>query len=86
MNPQQRPCCVPLLKCAALDKPLGRSIVLSSMSNVVIVGRIWWGEPTPDILLQMVTFEAQSVPMILQVAEVMAHVSSCLSHLSFLES
>ena len=56
------------------------------MRNVVVPGRIWWEKPTTDILLQMVTYEAQSVPMILPVAEVMAHVSSCLSHLSFLES
>ena len=56
------------------------------MSNVVVLGRIWWEEPTPDIFLQMVTYEAQSVLMILQVTEVIAHVLSCLSHLSSLES
>ena len=29
------------------------------MSNVVIFGRIWRREPTPDILLQMVSCEAR---------------------------
>jgi len=51
MDPQQWSCCDPLLKCAALDEPFGGPIVLGSVSNVVVLGRIWRGKPTPDILL-----------------------------------
>jgi len=58
--------------------------MLGSTSNDMVVGRIWRGEPTPDILLQMVTYEAQSVPIVLQLVGVIAHVSSCLPGLSSL--
>ena len=59
MNPEQRPCCDPLFKCAALDEPFGSPIVLDRLSNVMVLGRIRRGEPTPDILLQLVSCEAR---------------------------
>jgi len=56
-------------------------MVFGFTSNVVVLGWIWRGEPIPDIFLQFVTYEAKSVPIKLQLAGVMAHVSSCLSGL-----
>ena len=51
VDPEQGSCCDPLVKCAALDKPFSSSIVLGPMSHVVVVGRIWRREPTPNVLL-----------------------------------
>ena len=59
MDPEQRSCCNPVFECAAPDEPFGSSIVLGPMSNVVIFGWIWRREPTPDILLQMVSYDAR---------------------------
>ena len=34
-----------------MDEPFRSSILLGRMSNVVVQGWIWWGQPTPDIFL-----------------------------------
>jgi hypothetical protein len=48
------------LKDIALHKPEGSTFVVDVASNVVICARIWRGQPTSNILLQLVTCEAAS--------------------------
>jgi len=35
--------------------------VMVSAGTVVVLGRIWGGEPAADVPLQLITYEAQSV-------------------------
>ena len=53
-------------------------------SNIVVFGRVWRGEPTSNILLQLVAYRTHSVPTAPLVRVlVKTHVSSYSSHLSY---
>jgi hypothetical protein len=44
----------PLLEFATSKEPRGSSLLKSFMSGVVIYGRVWRGEPFPNILFYLV--------------------------------
>jgi hypothetical protein len=60
--------------------------MLNITSNIMVFGRIWWGEPTPNFSLKMKTwYEVESVPMILQLEPVrltfpLVYFARCLLH------
>jgi hypothetical protein len=60
MNPQERTLCIPILEGVALGEPFCGSTVVGSKGHVVILGWIRRGEPTSDVLLQLVTCIARS--------------------------
>ena len=56
VNPKQRTCCLPVLKDAPLKEPGRSSLVVSTACNVMVGGRVWWGEPSMKALPQMVSY------------------------------
>jgi hypothetical protein len=61
MDPQERSICLPFLENAVLRKPCSRPVVVISPRYVVVCRRVWRGEPTSDILLELVTCKAPSI-------------------------
>ena len=54
MDPQQGPLRIPLSEDIPSEEPLGGSILMDLTCNVVVWRRIWRGEPTSGLLLQLV--------------------------------
>ena len=55
MDPQQGALRVPLSKDASLQEPRGSSILMDFTRSIVVWRRIWRGEPTSGLLLQLIT-------------------------------
>jgi len=55
MDPKKAASSLPLLEHIALCKPLGSATVMRFAGDVVVRPRIWRGQPTSNILLQLVT-------------------------------
>jgi hypothetical protein len=60
MDPKKAAFPLPFLEHIALCKPRGSATVMRFASDVVIRPRIWGGQPTSDILLQLVTCKVDS--------------------------
>ena len=54
MNPKERPRLCPFLITVALNEPRRSSLEVVSAGNIVIDRRIWGGEPTSNIHLELV--------------------------------
>ena len=57
VNPKQRTCRLPLLKDAPLKEPGRSSLVVSAACNIMVGGRVWWGEPFVKVLPQLVSYK-----------------------------
>ena len=57
VNPKQRTSCLPLLKDAPLKEPGRGSFVVSAACNVMVGGRVWWGEPFVKALPHLVSYK-----------------------------
>jgi hypothetical protein len=55
MDPKKAASSLPLLEHIALCKPLGSATVMGFAGDVVVRPRIWRGQPSSNILLQLVT-------------------------------
>jgi len=60
MDPKKAASPLPLLEHIALCKPRGSATVMRLASDVVVRPRIWRGQPTSNILLQLVTYKVDS--------------------------
>ena len=60
MNPHKRTSRIPFFECIALSKPRGRPAVMRFACNIVVYPWIWGRQPTANVLLQLVTYEAVS--------------------------
>ena len=61
MDPQERSLCLPFLENAVLRKPCSRPVMVVSPRYVVVCRRVWRGESTSNIPLELVTCKAPSV-------------------------
>jgi len=57
MNPKERTCCLPILEDASLKKPGCGSLVVSTARNIMVGGRVWWGEPSVKTLPQLASYK-----------------------------
>ena len=57
VNPKERTCCLPLLKDAPFKEPGCGSLVVSTACNVMVRGRVWWGEPSVKALPQLAFYK-----------------------------
>jgi hypothetical protein len=58
VNPKQRTCCLPLFEDAPLKEPGRSPLVVSAACNVMVGGRVWWGEPFVKALPHLVSYKA----------------------------
>ena len=81
MDPQQRAFGAPIGEDPALEEPQSSSSLINLTRDVIILGRIWGGNPISGVLLQMVTCQIDSVEVIEKERQdtVMTDVSSYLS-------
>jgi len=57
MDPQQRPCGLPICENTTFHKPRRRPLLLNALHNVVICGRIWWGKPSSNVVSELVSYD-----------------------------
>jgi len=62
VHPQKRASGLPFSKVAAFKEPLCCPLMTSTTRNVVIRGRIWWGEPSMKVLSQFEKVLLQLTP------------------------
>ena len=56
MYPHERTCRFPVFDAVALRKPSGRAMMMRFPGDVVVYPRIWGGQPTASLFLQLVTY------------------------------
>ena len=85
MDPKKGACPFPFLERIALCKPDASTFMTGIASNVVILVRIWRGQPMQNVPLQLVTCEAALTYMQKKVYEVATDVLSRLRSLCIYE-
>jgi len=54
VDPEKRTRCHPFVEYASLKEPCRCSLVMGITRNVMVCGRVWWGEPFMNALSQLV--------------------------------
>ena len=85
MNPKERPRRCPFFITVALNEPWCSSLEVVSAGNIVIDWRIWGGEPTSNIYLELVPWELRSASTTISI-NFRTNYETCLCHLQSLES